>query len=74
MISKKQMANTFSLEIEEIVLKEKMTYMDAIVFAANSKNIEPEAAAALLNNNVKDKLEAESRDLNLLPKISKLPI
>lgn len=49
MLSKKQMANTFSLEIEQIVHKEKMSYMDAIVFAAHQKNIEPEAAASLLN-------------------------
>lgn len=74
MLSKKQMANTFSLEIEQIVHNQKMSYMDAIVFAANKKNIEPEAAAGLLNDNVKDKLEAEARDLNFLPKRSKLPI
>ena len=74
MLSKKELANTFSLEIEEIVHNEKMSYMDAIVFAAISKNIEPEAAAGLLNDNIKDKLEAEARDLNFLPKQSKLPI
>lgn len=68
------MANTFSLEIEEIVHKENLSYMDAIVFAAIAKNIEPEVAASLLNNNIKDKLEAEARDLNFLPKMSKLPI
>jgi hypothetical protein len=73
-ISKKQMANTFSLEIEQIVHKEKMSYMDAIVFAAHQKNIEPEAVAGLLNDNVRDKLEAEARDLNFLPRRSKLPL
>jgi hypothetical protein len=74
MISKKQMANTFSLQIEEMVHKENLSYMDAIVFAARKNNIEPEAAAGLLNGNVRDKLEAEARDLNFLPKRSKLPI
>ena len=74
MLSKKEMANTFSMEIEDIVHKENLSYMDAIVFAATTKNIEPEAAALLLNDNIKDKLEAEARDLNFLPKVSKLPI
>ena len=62
------------MEIEDIVHKENLSYMDAIVFAATTKNIEPEAAALLLNDNIKDKLEAEARDLNFLPKVSKLPI
>ena len=74
LINKKEMANTFSLEIEKIVYNENLSYMDAIVFAASAKNIEPEAAASLLNDNIKDKLEAEARDLNFLPKLSKLPI
>ena len=68
------MANTFSMEIEHIVKDKKMSYMDAIVFAANTRNIEPEVAAGLLNENIKDKLESEARDLNFLPKMSKLPI
>jgi len=74
MLSKKDLANTFSLEIEELVHKENLSYMDAIVFAANEKNIEPEAAANLINDTLKDKLEAEARDLNYLPKRAKLPI
>jgi len=74
MLSKKELANTFSMEIEEIVLNENLTYMDAIVFAANEKNIEPEVAASLLNENIRVKLEVEARDLNFLPKHSKLPV
>jgi len=74
MISKKVLANTFSMEVEHIVFDHKMSYMDAIVFAANKRNMEPETAASLLNKNVKAKLEAEARDLNFLPKLSKLPI
>lgn len=74
MVNKKEMANTFSLEIEKMVRKENLSYMDAIVFAATTRNIEPEAAATLLNENVRRKLEAEARDLNFLPKMSKLPL
>ena len=68
------MANTFSLEIEHLVKDTDMTYMDAIVWAAASKELEVETAAKLLNKNIKYKLEAEARDLNFLPRESKLPL
>ena len=74
MLTKKEMANTFSLEIEHLVKDSDMTYMDAIVWAAASKELEVETAAKLLNKNIKSKLEAEARDLNFLPRESKLPL
>jgi hypothetical protein len=73
MLTKKEMANTFSLEIEHLVNTSDMTYMDAIVYTAASKELEVEIAAKLLNKNIKNKLEAEARDLNFLPRESKLP-
>ena len=74
MITKKEKANTFSMQIEKIVKDNKMSYMDAIVWYSHEKNMEPEAAAALLNKNIRNKLEVEPRDLNFLPKVSKLPL
>ena len=74
MLTKKEMANTFSLEIEHLVKDTDMTYMDAIVWAAAAKELEVETAAKLLNKNIKNKLEAEARDLNFLPRESKLPL
>ena len=68
------MANTFSLEIEHLEKDTDMSYMDAIVWAAASKELEEETAAKLLNKNIKNKLEAEARDLNFLPRESKLPL
>jgi len=74
MLSKKELSNTFSMEVEHMVYNEKLSYMDAIVFAANKRNMEPETAAGLLNINLKAKVEAEARDLNFLPRRSKLPL
>jgi hypothetical protein len=73
MITKKEMANTFSLEVENLVKDSDMSYMDAIVWTAATKELEVEAAAKMLNKNIKNKLEAEARDLNFLPRESKLP-
>ena len=74
MVTKKERANTFSLNIEKIVKDNKMTYMDAIVWYSHEKDMEPEAAAVLLNKNIRNKLEVEARELNFLPKVSKLPL
>ncbi len=74
MMSKKELANTFSMEVEHMVYDEKLTYMDAIVCAAGKRNLEMEKAASLLNKNIKAKVEAEARDLNFLPRRSKLPL
>ena len=56
MITKKERANTFSMHIEKIVKDNKMSYMDAIVWYSHERNMEPEAAAALLNKNIRSKL------------------
>lgn len=74
MMTKKEMANNFSMQIESAVKDHGMTYMDAIVFVADRKELEMESAAKLLNENIRNKLEAEARDLNFLPKMSKLPV
>ena len=74
MTTKKEKANTFSMQIEQIVKTNKMSYMDAIVWYSTQRNMEPEAAAELLNKNIRSKLEVEARDLNFLPKVSKLPL
>ena len=62
------------MQIEQIVKTNKMSYMDAIVWYSEQRNIEPETAAVLLNKNIRNKLEVEARDLNFLPKVSKLPL
>jgi hypothetical protein len=74
MMTKKQLANTFSMEVEYIVKEHKMSYMDAVLWFSQQREIEPETAANLLNTNIKNKLEAEARELHFLPKKTKLPI
>jgi len=74
MMTKKEMANNFSMQIESAVKDHGMSYMDAIVFIADKKELEMESAAKLLNENIRCKLEAEARDLNFLPRMSKLPV
>ena len=63
-----------NLTIEEIVKDKELSYMDAVLDYAKNSEIEPEAMAKMLNQSVKDKIEVEAKNLNMLKKSGKLPI
>lgn len=61
--------------IEEIVRDKKISYMEAIIMYADDIDGEIEMVAKLLNRSIKDKLEAEANDLNMMKKpVTKLPL
>jgi hypothetical protein len=57
---------TFSQEIEKIVRVDKLTYFEAVCEYMEKNNLEPEKISKLLNVNIKQKIEAEAIDLNLI--------
>lgn len=61
-------ANEFSLYIESVVKDRKMTYMDAILDYCKENFLEPEDITSLINKSLKDKLEMDFREVNMLPK------
>ena len=63
-----------NLKIEEIVKTKAISYMEAVLDYAITSGIEPEAMAKMLNQSIKDKIEVEAQDLNMLKKTAKLPI
>lgn len=65
---------TFSARIEDLVKESPMPYMDAILICSSSIGMEPEAAGRLINKNIKEKLEAEAQDLNMMQRSAKLPL
>jgi hypothetical protein len=66
----------FIKDIETLVTKYKLDYMDAVVHYCETNNIEIEAAAVIIRNNIriKSKLQTECEELNFLPKRAKLPV
>ena len=64
----------FSKQIEDLVKEKPMPYMDAILMCSTSLGLEVESAARLVNKNIKEKLEAEVQELNLLQKSARLPL
>lgn len=66
-------AETFSLEIEELFLKEKsrLTYLEIATDLMEKNNIDPEDGASMISPTLKAKIAAQSRDRNLLKEKTK---
>ena len=65
---------TFSLQIENIAKEKKITHMEAVLWYCKNEGIEPDTVCNLLSKGLKQKIEANARDLNFLPKQAQLPI
>ena len=65
---------TFTLEIERIVSEKKITHMDAVLWYCQKEGIEPETVGSLISKGLKEKIEANARELNFLPRTAQLPI
>ena len=62
----------FSKLVEKTVFEKRLSYMDAIVWLCEKHNIEIEDCRKFINPIIKDKLEAEARRLNFLPRTNEL--
>ena len=60
----------FAFEIEGRVKRKHMGYLEAIVDYCDSVGIEPDEVSKLVVGSLKEKLEAEAQNNNLLPKSS----
>ena len=66
----------FAIAIEDIVKQGQgnTTYMDAVLDYCEKNQMEPDAVAPLISKPLKEKLEADARELNFLPRVATLPI
>jgi hypothetical protein len=66
----------FAIAIEDIVKQGQgnTTYMDAVLDYCAKHQMEPDAVAPLISKPLKEKLEADARELNFLPRVATLPI
>ena len=67
-------SDQYNSEIEEIVERTRMSYLDAMLYHADENGLESETVAGLINVKTKNKLREEAEILNFMPKTSKLPI
>jgi hypothetical protein len=64
----------FCTLVETSVKHKAHPYMDAVLEICDEYSIDPEQVSSLLNMSIRDKIEAEARDLNYLEKVNKLPL
>lgn len=57
---------TFCQSIEKTVYQKKISYFEAVCEYMNDNNVDPLSISRLLNKNIKQKIELEATDLNLI--------
>ena len=56
----------FSYEVEKIVLKEKINYIDAIILYCERENVDVESIPKLMTKPLKEKLKIDANRLNYM--------
>ncbi len=64
----------FMENIEELVQRTKMTYIEAVLYYCEENKLEPETAGQMVGGKLKQHIQEEAEKLNLVQKTSKLPI
>jgi DNA-directed RNA polymerase alpha subunit len=68
----------FSYIIENIVLNEKLNYIDAIIHYCEKESIEVESVSKLMTKPLKEKLKVDATNLNFMKNVgaskAKLPL
>ena len=64
----------FSMKIEEVVKEKGISHMEAVLWYCQREGIEPDSVSSLITKGLKEKIEANARDLNFLPRQAQLPI
>lgn len=67
-------ATGFSLHIEELASQHKISHMDAVLKYCEENYLEPEDIKSLINKTLKDKIEMNMREMNMLPKKAELDL
>ena len=67
-------SKTFTLVIENIVKEKNITHMDDVLWYCEQEGVEPDGLGTLISKGLKEKIEANARELNFLPRQAQLPI
>jgi hypothetical protein len=67
-------SNEFSLHIEQSAREKRISHLDAVLEYCKENFLEPEDVASLINKSLKDKIEMNFREANMLPKQAQLDV
>jgi len=64
----------FMENIESLVQKTRMSYIDAVMYYCEENKLEPETAGKMIGGKLKQNIQDEAEDLHLIERTSKLPL
>ncbi len=64
----------FMENIESLVQKTTMSYIDAVMYYCEENKLEPETAGKMIGGKLKQNIQDEAEDLHLIERTSKLPL
>jgi hypothetical protein len=64
----------FAMKIEDIVKEKEITHMEAVLWYCTDQEIEPDTVKSMISKPLKEKIEANARELNFLPRQAQLPV
>tara|TARA_Y100000296_G_scaffold8311_2_gene9835 strand:- start:24 stop:242 length:219 start_codon:yes stop_codon:yes gene_type:complete len=64
----------FTNTIENIAKEKQITHMEAVLHYCEKEGIDPQTVKSLISKGLKEKIEANARDLNFLPRQAQLPV
>ena len=67
-------SKTFSMNIENVAKEKNITHMEAVLDYCKRNDLEPDTVGNLISKSLKEKIEANARDLNYLPRQAQLPV
>ena len=67
-------AAQFSIHIEQLAVEKRISHMDAVLKYCADNFVEPDEIKSLINKPLRDKIELNMREANLLPKIATLDV
>ena len=62
------------MNIETIAKDKNITHMEAVLDYCYRNDIEPDSVGNLISKSLKEKIEANARELNFLPRQAQLPV
>ena len=66
--------NEFSIYIDEIVAKKSISYMDAVISYCEEKEIDVDSIGSLINQKLREKIQLEAEQANMIKPRGHLPV
>jgi len=66
--------NEFAMHIDEVVHRLKITYMEAVINYCNELDIDIESVGSLINQKLREKIQIEAEQANMMKPRGHLPV